>query len=52
MGRSGSVTALELALRSELGPSCMVHVRDTPSGVVVVLKAARRRLGALSAGPH
>lgn len=37
MGRSEGVTSLELALRSSLGPAWLVHVRDTPAGVVVDL---------------
>ncbi len=38
MGRSEGVTSLELALRSSLGPAWLVHVRDTPAGVIVDLK--------------
>jgi hypothetical protein len=37
MGRSEGVTSLELALRSSLGASYDVSVKDTPDGVVVTL---------------
>ena len=38
MGRSEGITTLELALRSSLGASYDVSVKDTPEGVVVYLK--------------
>ena len=38
MGRSEGNTSLELALRSSLGASYDVSVRDMPEGVVVTLK--------------
>lgn len=38
MGRSEGIASLELALRSSLGGSYMVQVRDTPEGVIVDLK--------------
>ncbi len=38
MGRSEGITSLELALRSSLGASYDVSVKDTPEGVVVYLK--------------
>lgn len=42
MGRSEGVVSLELALRSSLGASYVVHVRDTPAGVIVDLKRPGR----------
>ena len=38
MGRSEGIASLELALKSSLGASYDVSVRDTPEGVIVHLK--------------